>query len=80
MNWDKLIEQLVGLAERLLPVVLWDILLRKMNELQNEKLIAILEKKHAENALKVEQNNAHKSDHDVVYDIFNRSDGTDKHD
>jgi hypothetical protein len=71
----ELIAAVIELFKKLIPIVAIEIIRRRMDRLKSEKEKASLGKEMAENALKIEQDNASRSDRDIVNDIFSSGSG-----
>lgn len=72
---DALIGLIVESIKTLLPVIMWDMLVRKINEVEAKRQKAELETKYLENKQKVLDENLGKSARDIINDAIRKSDG-----
>lgn len=69
---DALITAIVEGLRAVLPVLLWDMFVRKINELENKKQQAELEAQYAKNELKVKKDAEGKSDLELLLDASSK--------
>lgn len=72
---DALLTAIVEALRAVMPVILWDMFVRKINELENKRQQAELEKKYAENELKVLKDSEGKSDIELIRDAARKGSG-----
>lgn len=72
---DALLTAIVTGMRAFLPALLWDMFVRKINELENKRQQAELEAKYAQNELKVIKDSAGKSAHELLLDAAAKGNG-----
>ena len=73
---DALLTAIVQGMRAFLPALLWDMFVRKINELENKRQQAELEKNYAENELRVIKDAQGKSDIELLHDAASKGNGS----
>lgn len=73
---DALLTALVQGMRAIMPALLWDMFVRKINELENKRQQAELEAKYAQNELKVIKDAQGKSDLELLHDAASKGNGS----